>query len=210
MGQQDIEMGQQDIVGQVLSVQGRPINSGKTIYEIAFGDGNTYVTFKGQLAEKANALKGQQASARVTVKQKGDFTNYYLDDIAPQGSLAPIAMPVAGGTAITMHQNASVPQGIPMAAAGDPEKDARIAKAVAVKAAVEFVGALFQGAGPEALSEALEAFDKTGQHIYGVLTGTQAEAQVVPAAQTPDAVAAAVNDAAGGEVVQTGAAVPWQ
>lgn len=196
-------MGQQDIVGQVLSVQGRSTRTNKTIYDVAFSDGNKYTTFDGDLAQKANSLIGQAVSARVEISQNGQYTNYNLKDVAPQGKLAPTAMPLPGGSPIPMAAPSVSAPTIPMVQ-GDPQKDARIAKGVAVKVAAEITSGLFQGAGPEAVSEALEVFDKVGQHVLGVLTGAQ---QAVPA--SPEVVAAQVNEAAGQEVVQTGAVIPW-
>lgn len=205
-----MNFGQQDIVGQVLSVSGRPTKSNRTIYDIAFSDGNKWTTFDGEVAQKANALVGQTVSARVEVSQKGQYTNYNILDIAPQGQLPPAAFPAPSGTAVPLPVPATPTAAIPIVQ-GDPEKDARIAKGVAVKVAAQVVAGLFAGAGPEATQEALDTFDTVGKHVLGVLTGASAAAQqqVVPAEQTPEAVAAAVNEAAGTPVIQTGASIPW-
>lgn len=201
-------MGERDIVGRILSVLGRPTRNGKTIYDIAFSDGVKYTTFDGTLAEKANGLVGQDVSARVKSEKKGNYDNHYLNDVAPQGQLQ--AAPVAAGTTVTGIPMQATPVSTIPIQQGDPEKDAKIAKAVAVKAAVPIVAALFQGAGPETLPEALETLETASKSIYGLLTGSQGAQAVVPAEQTPEAVAAAVNEAAGQEVVAPGAAIPWQ
>ena len=201
-----MQFGQQDIVGQVLSVSGRPTRNNRTIYDVAFSDGQKYTTFDGEVAQKANALVGQTVSARVEVSQKGQYTNYNILDVAPQGQLAPAAFPQPAGVAVPVPTASPIPM-----QQGDPQKEARIAKGVAVKVAAEITAGLFSGAGPEATQEALDTFDTVGKHVLIVLTGVSGAGaqQVVPTEQTPEAVAAAVNDAAGTPVVQTGATVPW-
>jgi hypothetical protein len=84
-----------EIAGNVLSATPRVTGSGKTVYDIAFSDGNTYATFDAKTFAKAASLVGQAASARVNVKQNGQYTNYYLNDIAPQGQLSATSAPVA-------------------------------------------------------------------------------------------------------------------
>lgn len=209
----------QDIAGQVLGVTGSPTRNGGTKYDVAFSDGNSYSTFDGQLAQKASGLVGQAVSARTESKPSRDGQRLFhnLVDIAPQGQLAPGAMPL-GGQIITPSIGAGsnvqpeAPQftgNIQMVSPA--QKDANIAKAVAVKAATQIVSSLFQGAGPEATAEALEKLDEVGKHILGVLTGSSGaqEPQVVPTEQTPEAVVAAVNGAAGQEVVSVGATPEW-
>ena len=71
-----------EVRGTVLAVNGKNVN-GKTIYEVAFSDGQTYATFNNTVADAAKRLQGQPAVAQTTAKQKGQYTNYYLDSIEP-------------------------------------------------------------------------------------------------------------------------------
>jgi len=79
----------------VLSAAPRIVGNNKTIYDVNLSDGNTYTTFDTKLWAKVAPLVGQAVSARVAVKQNGNYTNFYLNDIAPQGQLAATSAPVA-------------------------------------------------------------------------------------------------------------------
>lgn len=221
----------QEIVGQVLGVTGRTTRNGKTAYDVAFSDGNTYTTFLPQLATKAQQLQGQAASARVSVTQRGQYTNLNLEDIAPQGQLAPQAFPMQPGAAIPMPvpgqgqpgvvpqaQGSAIPIQTQQGGRRDPAVEQRIVRQNVLGTAFEFVGDLFQGTGPEGLGEAKEIALGLARELFHIAYfGTamqdgavpQAEAPVVPAEQTPAAVADAVNGAAGEQVVQQGSMVQW-
>jgi len=87
-----------EIAGNVLSATPRVTGSGKTVYDIAFSDGNTYATFDTAIYSKAAGLIGQAATARVKVgpnPKNPQYINYYLNDIAPQGQLSATSAPVA-------------------------------------------------------------------------------------------------------------------
>lgn len=75
-----------EVRGTVLAVNGKSVN-GKTIYEVAFSDGQTYATFNNEKADAAKRLQGQPAVMQTTLKtvSKNDkvYTNYYLDSIEP-------------------------------------------------------------------------------------------------------------------------------
>lgn len=84
-----------EISGTVLSAAPRIVGNNKTIYDVNLSDGNTYTTFDAKLWAKVAPLIGQAVSARVAVKQNGNYTNFYLNDIAPAGQLAATSAPVA-------------------------------------------------------------------------------------------------------------------
>jgi hypothetical protein len=189
----------QDISGQVLGVTGRQSKNGQhTMYDVAFSDGNKYTTFDQAMATKAQQLVGQPVTARVEVKQNGRYTNYNLEDVFPAGQAPPLAQPVAGVPVVGTP--------IPITPAGENgggkkgfgENDIiRIAKLGAIGSAVDLVGNLLHGAGPEALDQALELVDKAAAAFY-----TKARSHEAPAAPaavlgvevptTPAEVAAAV------------------
>lgn len=85
-----------EVRGSVLGVNGKSVN-GKTIYEVAFSDGQTYATFKNDIADTAKRLQGQPAVIQVTEKtvtKNGNvYTNHYLDSIEPGAGATP-----SGGT----------------------------------------------------------------------------------------------------------------
>jgi hypothetical protein len=213
-----------DIVGTILSVLGRATSNGKTIYDIAFSDGNTYTTFDGKVAGKAQALQGQQVSARVKAQQKGQYTNLYFNDVELVGQLPPQAQPAAAGTPV---QVPGVANAIPVTPApaipmvqneSEQKKNARIAIQTATKVAGNVVASLFQGAGPEALEDAGDAVETLAKRFYGFFSGGSQQAASVAAqpvqAQTPEAVAAELNAEVPGAVAvgapaEEGATLPW-
>ena len=75
-----------EVRGTVLAVNGKSVN-GKTIYEMAFSDGQTYATFNNSVADAAKRLQNQPAVIQVTEKQKEKngvvYTNYYLESVEP-------------------------------------------------------------------------------------------------------------------------------
>lgn len=211
----------QDIDGQVLEVTGRKSKDGKhDMYDVAFSDGNKYTTFEYDLAQKALGLKGQAVSARTEIKQNGKWTNFNLEDIAPQGQLGPLLTP-NGGTPVGLGPPG--PQPVVAAATPPPyqtgvqpsipfqqqenqiDKAQRIVRQNVLGTAHAFVGALFQGAGPEALQEASEKALALARELYVIAWtgGAEQPAQSVPA--TPEEVAAAVP----GVQVGTESLVKW-
>lgn len=200
-----------DIIGQILSVLGRPTNNGKTIYDIAFSDGNTYTTFDGKVAGKAQALQGQQVSARVKVQQKGQYTNLYLNDVAPVGQLPPQQQPVAAGSPVA--QIPLAPATSPPSRGGmSPEREAKIVKQSVLSTAFGFVGALYTGAGPEAAEEATAKALELAKTLYANVLGGGPVATPQAVAETPQEVAAEVNSELAGAVVvgaQEGPVPAW-
>lgn len=78
---------QQELSGQVVDVTSRTVKSG-TIFDVTIGT-QKVSTFKAPVAEKANALKGQNVKATVDVSTKENdgrvFTNYTLLDVETAG-----------------------------------------------------------------------------------------------------------------------------
>ena len=175
-----------EISGQVLSATSRVTTNGKTVYDIAFSDGNTYATFKGDLFTKAQGLQGQQASARVSVKQKGEYTNFYLNDIAPAGQLAPPGVTLHQPSAAQPPQPAPAPQGGMSA-----EREQKIVKQSSFATAFKFVGALYQGANavggltPAEIDDAKKLAHELAAELYGHVMGTQQAAPAEKPAEDP-------------------------
>lgn len=195
----------QDVQGSVLGVAGRPTRNGRTVYDVQFSDGNKYSTFETSVATKAQGLVGQAVVARVEVKQNGQYTNYNLLDVAPVGSLPPLAMPAQAGTPIPIGPPIPIQQ--PQNNGGmSPERERKIVKQSCFATAYGFVGALFSGAGPEALAEAVEQADTLARGLFEQVFANPPEANHAP----PSAVelAAQVNAAAGAPVVAVGAEAP--
>lgn len=113
-----------EIHGQIKAVNGKTTPTGKTVYEIEFSDGKTYATFKQDVAVEARAAIGSSVTAEVSEQQKGQYTNYYWNGItAKTADPAPVVQWIPGQ----------------IQAPAPSDKDAQIARAVALKAAVDLV-----------------------------------------------------------------------
>lgn len=147
---------------QVLGVTSRPINGGRTIYEVQAGDGNKYATFKSDVAQKAANFQGQMADLLVAVQQKGNYTNFYINDAGPVGTLT-ASNPTQGqsiqaaGTIQPAGGAGVITPGAGGGARGMTDEDRlRMARCSSASTAFAFVAALYQGAGPEAIKDALK------------------------------------------------------
>ena len=189
-----------------------------------------YVTFQPELGQKAFSLQGQDVDARVEIKQvpkkrgQGFFTNFDLHDIAAPGTLVPMAMPTAGGTPAQPVQAApqmpapmqesgaaAAAQAHPHPALAEQEtQKSEERRRSAMHAAFDFVAVSMPSGEFKTYTEALRAAQQlTDALVHYIGTGTwgddQAQAApVTPAEQTPQAVAQAVNEAAGQPVVAPG------
>lgn len=199
----------QEVTATVLGVAGRQAGN-SSIYDVALSDGQKYSTFNAELAQKAQALAGQQVTARVNVEQKNKngrtYTNYNLEDIAPAGQLAQMALPTPEWSTPQEYigaKNASPPPAIPMAPpasnGGMPiEREQKIVKQSVMATAFNFVGSLFQAAGPEAIPEATEAALTLAKTLYGEVFSEAASAPTTPqevAAQVPGVQVGVAGDA---------------
>jgi len=152
-----------EISGTVLSATPRVTGNGKTVYDIAFSDGNTYATFDAKIWAKVQAVGQQPASARVSVKQNGNYTNFYLNDIAPQGQLAATSAPVAtAAPQVVRPQNGGM----------SPEREQKIVKQSSFSTAFNFIGLLYQSSGVDAEQATNEALALAKQ-LYGEVMGEQ-------------------------------------
>lgn len=186
---------------QVLGVTSRTVGQGRTIYEVQAGDGNKYSTFKPEIAQAAANYQGQTADLRVKVEQKNGYTNFYINEVGAPGTLG--ANPTLGQP--IQQQGVIQPAGgggpgviTPAPSGGgrgmNDEDRLRMARCSSSSTAFAFVAALYQGAGPEALRDAL----KTARGLAeGVLQWNQqgfwpGGVQVTPLDVTPQEIAAAV------------------
>lgn len=207
----------QDINAQVLSVSGRTTRNGRTLYDVALSDGQKYTTFEPDVANKANALTGQQVTARVEVTQNGQYTNYNLKDIAPAGSaMPPLAMPVPAGAPLPVAgpSTTGVPTPIPMTSGGgggmSPEREAKIVKQSSFSSAAVIVAGLFQGAGPEAVEQAKQVWFDLAKAEFDKVMGVTPPATAAEVAQVVNAeLPGAVQVGAPEQPPAEGAAIPW-
>jgi hypothetical protein len=174
------------IQGTIENVQGIPGANGRTRYEVTI-NGQGYNTWKPEIARQANAMLGQSGIFNVTVKpsQDGQFTNYYFDGIGGVQPELGGGIPMQPG-AIPMQQQPMQGAEIPMAQAQpqaqyardmSPQAVARITKLSCLQSANNFVGQLWQGAGPEAMEAAEEQVIAYAKRLY---------VQVMNAPQTLD------------------------
>jgi hypothetical protein len=193
-----------EITGTVLSAAPRIVGNNKTIYDVAFSDGNTYVTFDAAIWAKVQTVGQQPASARVSVKQNGDFTNFYLNDIAPQGQLGPPGVTLHAPAPQQVHASplaelvpAAQIARAPQSGGMTPEREQKIVKQSSFSTAFNFVSSLYQGAGDSEFEAAVNMAHQLAKELYGhVMGGEQAD---------PDM--AGVNTPGASEV--PGDPIPW-
>jgi hypothetical protein len=216
-----------DISGQVLAVTGESKTTQygqRTVYRIAFSDGQTYDTWKADIATKAQQLQGQQVDIRAETKTNLGkdgvtvFTNLTLLDIAPSGQLLPAAStalgitgpPVGNGATAPLNTGVGAALGIPMVGSGGeqylrphrPEVQSQIVKQSCLSTAFNFVGLILSATVADlTVGEATEEALKLAKTLYAEVYGQE------NVAQTPQAVAAAVNDTIS-EAVKVGVDTP--
>lgn len=147
----------------------------RTIYDIDVG-GQVYSTFKPDAMRQANEHIGQLVTAEVTIKQNGEYTNYFFEGIP---GAAPAGPPALGPVAA---QGAPAPAPRPSSSrSSDPATEARITKLSLIKSASELVGRIYEGAGPEMLVEAQDAATILAKAWYKqVMAEPPAPLQAVP------------------------------
>lgn len=110
-----------------------------TLYEVfVVGSVAPLSTFKRDLAESAFSLVGQSAEAHFTVKQNGQFTNYYLEQILPAPASPVEAAQRAQEAQPLLRQAAGLPepaQALQQAQEAQDEKTRAIHRQVAAKVA---------------------------------------------------------------------------
>jgi hypothetical protein len=196
-----------DISGQVLAVTGESKTTQygqRTVYRIAFSDGQTYDTWKADIATKAQQLQGQQVDIRAETKTNLGkdgvtvFTNLTLLDIAPTGQLLPAASTAIGVTGPPVVNGAGAQisvgsVGIPMAPPQQyqreksPEEQSRIVKQSCLATAFNFVGTLFSGSGLDTHESAESMALALTKVLYAEVYGQE------NVAQTPQTTAEFVN-----------------
>jgi hypothetical protein len=58
-------------------------SGGNTRYVIRDAEGNEYTTFREQIGDSAQRLKGQRVRVRFHESQRGQYKNVYLDEVEP-------------------------------------------------------------------------------------------------------------------------------
>ena len=162
------------VMGTINSVSPRQAGN-KTIYDIDVG-GQVYSTFDPEAMRQASQHVGQTLPVEVEVKQNGQFTNYWFNGI-------PGAAP-AGPTSIVAPQGgAALPAMTGPPAETQADKEARITKLASRRDAVTLIAALYEGAGPDSLLEAVGATKALAKEFYRDVMGTPpAPLQSVPEA----------------------------
>jgi len=185
----------------IENVQGTPLANGGTKYDVTIS-GQAYSTFDPGLARQANERLGQQGIFNISMKPSRDGQRmfYNLDGIVGLQPEIP-GVPMGGdmqpqmGQQIPIQPTATVvaPAPIPMAPMVNPvEREAKIVKQSSMATAFNFVGQLWQGAGPEAMEAAEEQAMALAKRMYvQVMGGPQTlddeviEALVAPQQEQP-------------------------
>jgi hypothetical protein len=178
-----------DISGQVLSVVGRNVNTKygqKTVFDIMFSDGQTYSSWKADIATRAQQLQGQTVDART--EKRGSYTD--IVDIAPLGQLAQAAVTATGAflsSSGAVGNGGAPPIPIVSSQGGmSPERESKIVKQSCLSTAFNFVG-LFDSGGTFSFDEAIKEGLSLAKTLYAEVYGQQ------NVAQTPTEVAAQIN-----------------
>jgi len=175
------------VQGVIELVQGRQTGRGP-IYDIQI-NGQVYSTFDPAASRIAQERLNQLVTADVAVKpsKDGQFQNYFFNGVVENGQTLPPrpgqpgaapqgqqAIPVPG---VPMTQQIPVqpsapPVAIPMASGGmSPEREAKIVKQSSMATAFNFIGHLYEGAGPEALEEAEARAMELAKRLYVQVLG---------------------------------------
>jgi hypothetical protein len=70
---------------RIAEVSTSQTQRGNTRYSVRDADGAEYTTFRPGIGEQARQLEGQRARLEFHEEQRGNFTNVYLDGVAPAG-----------------------------------------------------------------------------------------------------------------------------
>lgn len=147
-----------EIQGQIVAVDDKTTSKG-VVYEIRFSDGNTYSTWKAALGAAAKGAVNTPVAADVSVKPNGQYTNYYWNGFKPVVGGAGTSTPTVLHTPIPV---APAPQNGGMS----PEREQKIVRQSSLSTAFNFVGQLYQGAGPDAHDEAVALARKLAKGLY--------------------------------------------
>lgn len=111
-----------DVESRDVTARGEPA----TVYSFKTSDGRKYTTFKRDVAVPGSQLRGRLVTIDYKEQQKGEYTNYYLNSIklADTGEVAETVRVTTADSAVEK-------------VFGPSDKDTSIARAVALKAAVE-------------------------------------------------------------------------
>lgn len=121
-------------------VESKDVNTRRglsTVYRLKASDGRTYTTFDDKLAKEGAKYRGQTVVLDYVESQNGEYTNYNLNGVkageTPTGIILPTAAPLFSASPANPTQES---------------RDTSIARAVALKAAVEVsVGGISEGNG---------------------------------------------------------------
>jgi hypothetical protein len=213
----DVEV---QLAGQITQ---KPTSTGGTLYTFPLSNGLKPSGFDGALATKVLGLTGQTFTVRL--EQKGKYWNI-LDAYGPGETIPPdFANP---GAPVQAFAPSGAPPPVATFPAAEPTENmtpstqTRITKLAVIGTAYSTVAALFHGAGPEELSNLIEAADKLAVKLYTDARSHEpgaTQAPIAPVAVEPQAVAAFVAAEAGAPAVQVGtegiastedfAALPW-
>ena len=72
-----------DAVVNISEVEAVKTRSGTIRYVVRDQDGNEYTTFRESIGERAQELEGKRARIEYHEQQRGQYTNVYLDKVAP-------------------------------------------------------------------------------------------------------------------------------
>jgi uncharacterized membrane protein YgcG len=138
-----------EAVSRLEDVRTFETRGGNTRFVVRDSDGNEYTTFREEIGERAQQLRGQQVRISYHETQRGRYTNVYLDQVDP----------VAPASAASGASAASSVSGPGAEAAADTDAE-EAAWRTAVEAAPWLVGKDQAEVGPDELYERLKPFEE--------------------------------------------------
>lgn len=158
------------ITGTVADVTGRTVNTSRgqaSIFDVLIGTQKAS-TFKSEIAEQANALKGSTVRAFVDVSERNGYTNYTLKGVELLDA-APSSAPTTSTISVA-----------PTSGGMSPEREARIVRQSSMATAFNYAAAA-------GLSED-EAFALAGRIYARAMGETQPEPVAAGATETSDGI----------------------
>lgn len=178
--------GTYDAVLQLLEVKATKLKSGAYKYDCKFSDNTTKTIWEADEAREIGVLvNGAAFPVRYTVKKNGKYTNYNVVAFALPGDELPFDPEAVAAPEVAQVAAEAVAAGAATSQSGgnwDEATTARVSKLSVIGHAAFLVGNLYQGAGPEALEQALADVKKVGGELYK-LARKHEQKSAQPAAQ---------------------------
>lgn len=159
-----------DAVLQLLELSPKKNKNGGYRYLAKFNDNTTKTLWDADEAREMGALvNGQPFPVRYKVEQSGKYTNITIEAWVPPGEELPFDPEATAAPEVAVVAKQAEASGLATSQGGgqwDENTTARVSKLAVIGHATQLVASLYQGAGPEALEQALGDVKKVGGELY--------------------------------------------